>query len=61
MFFVIDLFLTVVSYQCLQNDWIFINHGLFFWGKIFSTFLPVPVLKISKNSLNIADLKKCYF
>ena len=30
IFFVIEFFLTIVSYKLLKNDWIFRNHGLFF-------------------------------
>ena len=29
-FFAIDFFRTIGTYQFLKNDWIFINHGLFF-------------------------------
>ena len=29
MFFVVEFFLTIASYQFLKNDWILINHGLF--------------------------------
>ena len=32
-FFVMKLFLTIVSYQFFKNYWIFIKHGLFFRAK----------------------------
>ena len=48
MFFVIELFLTVASYQFLKNGRISINQSLFFSGKKFSTTLLIPILKINK-------------
>ena len=33
MFFAIEFFLTIASYQFSKNDWIFMNHGLFFCEK----------------------------
>ena len=29
MFFVIEFLFNIASYQYFENDWIFINHGLF--------------------------------
>ena len=34
-------FLTIASCRFFKNDWIFINHGLFFQGEYFSTTLIV--------------------
>ena len=39
MFFAIEFFRNIASYQFLKNDWIFINHGLFFRRKYFSQLL----------------------
>ena len=32
-FFVIEFFPTISNYQFFKNDWLFINHDLFFWEK----------------------------
>ena len=63
--------LTIVSYQFIENDWIFLNHFLFFRRKIFSTITPFQILKIGKQSSNIKvsfsksfklfSLKKMFF
>ena len=33
IFLVIKFSLNITSYQFFKNDWVFINHGLFIWGK----------------------------
>ena len=38
IFFVIEFFLTIAFYQFSKNNWIFINHGLFFREKITLQF-----------------------
>ena len=34
IFFAIEFFITIASYQFLKNDWTFIYHGLFMGGNI---------------------------
>ena len=59
MLFVIEFFLNIAFYTTFKNICIFMNYG-FFIGKVFSTTLLFPILKISKTSLNIDILKKCF-
>ena len=33
MFFLIEVYLAIAYYHFLKNDWIFVNHDLFFRGK----------------------------
>ena len=40
MFFVIDILLTIASYQFLKNNLIVINHDLFFRGKYKKHLFP---------------------
>ena len=44
-----------------KNDWIFLNHGLCFLWKIFSTILLLPILKVCKKSSDIPIIKKFFF
>ena len=41
MFFVIEFFLTITSYQFLKIDWIFINYGLFKKDVFYSILLSI--------------------
>ena len=58
MFFAIESFPSVVSYQVFKNDWIFINHDSFFGGEIFFTTLPFPILE---EKSPIAKMIKQFF
>ena len=44
--FVIGFFLSIAFGNCLKNYSIFVNHGFVFGGKIFSTALLFPILKV---------------
>ena len=48
MFFVKGFLVTIASCRLFKNDWILINHGLFFREK-YSLQLLFPVLKIVDN------------
>ena len=52
MFFVIDFFLTIISYQFKRKSLDFHKSRLIFLSKILSTPLWFPVLKISQKSSN---------
>ena len=60
MFFVIECVLTITFHQFLLKLFDFYNSWLFFSGKIFSTTLLFPILKIKFSVTEIAEriLKK---
>ena len=51
MFFVIEFLLTITFYQFLKNDWIFINHGLFFRENI------LYISSVSDSNIKVLWLK----
>ena len=62
MFFVIEFFHTIASYQFLKNDCIFMNR-LIFLDKIISTILLFLILKINSSVAKIVQtifLKKTF-
>ena len=54
MFFVMEFILTIVSYQFFKNYLIFINRGLFFWGKYCKHFKEFENLSVEKKTLSTA-------
>ena len=59
MFFVVEFFLTVASYQFFVNDWIFINNGSFIFFKC--CFLKSSLNDIRHQNLSHSGDLKTYF
>ena len=61
MFFVIEPFLTVASYQFFKNVSIWINHGLTIHLTHFFNPIKGPCTKCTENGLIIKNSKKIFF
>ena len=63
MYFKIEFFITFASNQFFTNDWMFINHSLFFQGKYFLK-LSFTILKVKFSMTVIIKtnfLKETFF
>ena len=58
MFFLVEFFLTIVSYQFFKNDWILINYGLFiFKQNVFVQKLLVTILATKNFTFKIRNCR----